>query len=82
MSVSRSRRCVYSAPAGGASPRIPILSRPVQRSSAGSGSETQRYQGYYGIDWLDPHHYDLVVDTSELSVSAVVAEVAAFISAR
>ena len=46
------------------------------------GSETQRYQGYYGIDWLDPHHYDLVVDTSELSVSAVVAEVAAFISAR
>jgi cytidylate kinase len=40
-----------------------------------STSETQRYQEYYGIDYTDPSHYDLVVDTSDLSVDQVVERV-------
>ena len=38
-------------------------------------SETQRYQEYYGIDYTDPLQYDLVVDTSDLTVDQVVERV-------
>lgn len=38
-------------------------------------SETQRYHGYYGLDYTDPTHYDLVIDTSELTVDQVVKRV-------
>jgi cytidylate kinase len=72
---------IFGARRGSESENTDLLatSSAIERRLA---SETQRYQGYYAIDWLDPRHYDLVVDTSELSLSAVVAEVAAFISAR
>jgi cytidylate kinase len=45
-------------------------------------SETTRYKDYYGIDWLDFRHYDLVVDTSGLTVAQVVADVLGFVSSR
>jgi predicted cytidylate kinase len=35
-------------------------------------SERQRYLDYYGIDYLDPGHYDLVIDTSDLTPEQVV----------
>jgi cytidylate kinase len=35
-------------------------------------SERERYLGYYGLDYADHEHYDLVVDTSELTVEEVV----------
>lgn len=35
-------------------------------------SERERYQNYYGIDYLDLSQYDLVVDTSELTPAEVV----------
>ncbi len=35
-------------------------------------SETTRYKEYYGIDWLDPRQFDLVIDTEQLSLSEVV----------
>lgn len=35
-------------------------------------SEATRYKEYYGIDWLDPVHFDLVVDTDLLTVSEVI----------
>jgi predicted cytidylate kinase len=35
-------------------------------------SERQRYLDYYGLDYLDPAHYDLVIDTSELTPDQVV----------
>jgi predicted cytidylate kinase len=38
-------------------------------------SETSRYQDYYGLDYTDPAHYDLVVDTSELTVDQVVHQI-------
>ena len=42
-------------------------------------SETLRYREYYGIDWLDHAHFDLVVDTSALSSAAVVQAVATYL---
>jgi len=38
-------------------------------------SERKRYKEYYGVDCYDKELYDLVVDTSKLSVSEVVEEI-------
>jgi len=38
-------------------------------------SETKRYRDYYGLDYADHSHYDLVIDTSELGIDEVVAEI-------
>lgn len=35
-------------------------------------SEADRYRRYYGIDYLDTDHYDVVIDTSDLPVEEVV----------
>lgn len=40
-------------------------------------SERNRYLEYYGLDYTDPEHYDLVIDTSDRSIAEVVAEIAA-----
>jgi cytidylate kinase len=42
-------------------------------------SERQRYTGYYGIDYLDPRHFDLVVDTSDLAPDDVVEAITTFV---
>lgn len=38
-------------------------------------SERERYLSYYGLDYTDHSHYDLVIDTSELSVDEVVRRI-------
>ncbi len=43
-------------------------------------SETRRYQAYYGIDWSDPAHFDLVVDTTALSIADVVDRVSDYLA--
>lgn len=45
-------------------------------------SETARYRQYYGIDWLDLTHYDLVLDTSPLSIAQVVDEIMEYLESR
>ena len=35
-------------------------------------SERKRYRRYYGLDYADHDHYDLVIDTSEISIDEVV----------
>lgn len=47
-----------------------------------SASERDRYQRYYGLDYTDPTHYHLVVDTSDLSPDEVVEQVARFVVDR
>lgn len=42
-------------------------------------SETARYRAYYGIEWLDQGHYDLVLDTSALEVAEVVEKIADYL---
>lgn len=38
-------------------------------------SDARRYQKYYGVDFLDRNHYDLVVDTSNLTSQQVVDQI-------
>jgi cytidylate kinase len=40
----------------------------VERTS----SEAGRYLRYYGVDYLDTGHYDVVIDTSAMTVDGVV----------
>ncbi len=42
-------------------------------------SERQRYRDYYGVDYLDAGNFDLVVDTSHLSIDEVVDRIVAFV---
>lgn len=42
---------------------------------ARTASERDRYLEYYGIDYLDHGHYDLVIDTSDLTPDQVVGRV-------
>lgn len=47
------------------------LESTVQATMARAASESLRYQQYYGIDYLDPTNYDIVLDTSELDADSV-----------
>lgn len=40
-------------------------------------SERERYLTYYGLDYTDHDHYDLVIDTSDIGVDEVVERVIA-----
>lgn len=51
------------------------LDATVKAIAARTESERERYVGYYGIDYLDPVHYDLVVDTSDLTPAQVVERI-------
>lgn len=46
----------------------------VLEANAGRRSaENKRYQAYYGLDVYDPKHFDIVVDTSHLTIEEVYA---------
>ncbi|HUG32295.1 MAG TPA: nucleoside monophosphate kinase [Acidimicrobiia bacterium] len=42
-------------------------------------SETKRYRDYYGLDYADHSHYDLVVDTSEKTIGEVVQAIVGYV---
>jgi cytidylate kinase len=48
---------------------------------ARTNSEGKRYVEYYGVDYLDPANYDVVIDTSSLDVAEVVDAVVAVVDA-
>jgi cytidylate kinase len=43
-------------------------------------SESSRYLDYYGVDYLDLTHYDLVVDTSDLTVEQIVSRILDYVA--
>jgi predicted cytidylate kinase len=51
------------------------LQATVKAIAERTQSERERYIAYYGIDYLDPAHYDLVIDTSDLTPDEVVEEI-------
>jgi cytidylate kinase len=55
------------------------LDATIASTAARAASESKRYRDYYGIDYLDATNYDLVVDTSALSVEEVVDEILAYL---
>ncbi|NBS68279.1 hypothetical protein EBT31_05100 [bacterium] len=42
----------------------------------------QRYQKWYGVDFLDPAHYDLRIDTTPLTPEEVADRIMTYISSR
>jgi predicted cytidylate kinase len=49
---------------------------------ARSRSESDRYWRYYAIDYTDAVQFDLVVDTSDLDITGVVARIREFVESR
>jgi len=45
-------------------------------------SENKRYKEYYGIDQEDLSNYDLLIDTSEMTVEQIVENILAFLKKR
>lgn len=71
---------IYGAERGSEHENVDLAA--TQRAiEARSRSETERYQRFYGIDYTDPAHFDLVVDTSDLDINGVVARIRSFIEA-
>ena len=42
-------------------------------------SEKKRYLTYYNIDYTDPKHYDLIIDTSDLNVDEIIEIILKFL---
>ncbi|MEK9130739.1 MAG: cytidylate kinase family protein [Patescibacteria group bacterium] len=40
-----------------------------------NASDRRRYQKYYGVDFMDPNKYDVVVDTTHLTPSQVLEKI-------
>lgn len=38
-----------------------------------------RYQKWYGLDFMDPSHYDIIIDTTHLSPTEVVQKIEEFV---
>jgi len=57
------------------------LDTTVRNIERRAGSESTRFRLYYGVDYLDPGNYDLVVDTSDCTVDAVVETIQEFLLA-
>lgn len=72
---------VYGAQRGSEHENVDLVAtrRAIE---ARSRSEAERYQRYYDIDYTDPAHFDLVVDTSDLDIAGVVARIRTFIEER
>ena len=44
--------------------------------------EMSRYEQYYAFDFTDPKHYDLVIDTSHLTIEEILDRIIAFIKEK
>lgn len=53
------------------------LESTMRSTMARLASESTRYQRYYGIDYLEPDHYDIVIDTSGLGADEAVDRIVA-----
>jgi len=45
-------------------------------------SDKKRYKKYYGLDHTDPKHYDLVLDTTRLSLEESIEKVLMFVKGK
>ena len=45
-------------------------------------SDKKRYKKYYGFDHTDPKHYDLVLDTTHMTIEQAVERVLAFVKTK
>ena len=55
------------------------LQKTIENIKMRRNLEKKRYMGKYGLDYFDESHYDLVLDTSELTIREVVEKIINFI---
>lgn len=46
------------------------------------GSDIKRYKKYYGVDITDRSHYDLIINTTKLTVEQVVGKIIEFVKKK
>lgn len=59
----------------GEEPENVDLEATMSAMATRAASEEERYRTYYGVDYLEPGNYDLIVDTSDLDPDEVVERV-------
>lgn len=71
-------RRIYGAERGGEPENVDLEATlaAVERREA---SERERFREYYGVDYLQPDNYDLVIDTSGRDVDHVVEQILAYL---
>ncbi|HWB88400.1 MAG TPA: cytidylate kinase family protein [Acidimicrobiia bacterium] len=72
---------IYEARRGAESENVDLEMTKAAVESR-TASEASRYMEYYGLDYADPGHYDLVIDTSDLNVDQVVDRILTGAGAR
>tara|TARA_Y100000310_G_scaffold337750_1_gene425643 strand:+ start:163 stop:726 length:564 start_codon:yes stop_codon:yes gene_type:complete len=58
------------------------LRQTVENLKKRERSERKRYKDYYKVDYSDPKLYDLIINTSEITVGEVVKQILALVEAR
>lgn len=64
-------RRIYDARRGSERENV-SLADTVEATESRTESERKRYLTYYGLDYTDHSHYDLVIDTSDKTIDEVV----------
>ena len=78
VSLDEAARRVYEAGRGSETENVD-LSATRDAIELRTESERVRYYDYYGLDYTKPEQYDLVIDTSNLSVDEVVSRVVEYV---
>lgn len=74
-------RRIYEAQRGSEHENV-TLEDTERAIAARTESERKRYLEYYGLDYTDHGHYDLVVDTSNATIDEVVERIVDYVRAR
>ena len=45
-----------------------------------TASEVERYERYYGVDYLAPSNFDVIIDTSDLDIPGVISAICAYLA--
>ena len=78
VSLNEAARRVYEAKRGSERENIDLVATRAAIESR-TESERIRYFDYYGLDYTDHEHYDLVIDTSDLTIKEVVGLIVAHV---
>lgn len=55
-------------------PRYMDITEAKQAIEERMASDARRYESIYGVDYLDPSHYDLIIDTTHLQTPEAVTD--------
>lgn len=74
-------RRIYGAKRGSEQENIDLETTETATASR-AASERERYMAYYGLDYTDHSHYDLVIDTTDMTIDEVVGTILEYVRSR